>query len=91
MFSTFNAYISVGTSGITNTSFYTTGTTIGWSWSQIGSFNSGWNGCAAGIVTFGLQIGDLTIGTSREYHYTYTLDAANCMLSAQWGPGPCTS
>lgn len=53
MFSRFSVYFGVGSSGITSASFYTTGTNIGWSWSQTGSFYSGWHGCAPGLITWG--------------------------------------
>ena len=89
IFSRFNLYFSTSSTGITSTTFYTTGTPIGWSWNQIVSYNRGWGGCTGGTILFGLQIGNLTIGYSRNYHFSYEFDTQYCSLSVRWGWGVC--
>jgi hypothetical protein len=89
LLSTFNFYFSTSSTGIIGTDFYTTGTNIGWSWNQINSFNSGFSGCTAGTITWGLQIGNFVIGVEREYHWNYSFNQANCTMNINFGSGPC--
>ena len=90
-FSSFNVYFNNSSSGVTSASVYTTGTPIGWSWSQVAtSFSgSGYSGCVGGYITHGLTIGNLTIGWQQAYHFNFTFNGTTCTLSFSQGSGHC--
>jgi len=90
-FSNFNVYFNNSASGVSSASVYTSGTPIGWSWSQVATSFSGssYSGCVGGYITNGLQIGNITIGWQQAYHFNFSFNGSTCSLSYSQGSGPC--
>lgn len=89
LLSHFEAYITTTSSGISNMSIYSVGTPIGWSWNQMVQTNSGYSGCTAGTVVFGITIGNIVLGFTENFHFNYYMDAQNCLIYPTEGLGPC--
>lgn len=90
MFSSFQATYSVSGGNVSNIDLTALGTPIGWSWSQIRSIIYGSSGCTYGTITWGLQVGNLTIGYIQSYHFSWSINPSNCTFSWSQGSGLCT-
>ncbi|MDX1937657.1 MAG: hypothetical protein SFU21_11095 [Flavihumibacter sp.] len=91
MFSNFNAYFKTSSSSITTADFHTTGTNLGWSWSQLGSSLNGYSGCTYGTITWGVEIGGVVFGYTQNYHFSYTINPSNCTIVWTQATGICNS
>jgi hypothetical protein len=87
--SNYNAYITIGSSGISSVSFFVTGVAVGWGWNQISNYSNGYSGCTGGTINWGIEIGSVLLGTSANYHFSYTLNPNTCIMTVSHGYGPC--
>ncbi len=87
--SNYNAYITIGSFGISSVSFFVTGVAVGWGWNQISNYSNGYSGCTGGTINWGIEIGSVLFGTSENYHFSYTLNPNNCTMTVSHGYGPC--
>jgi hypothetical protein len=89
MFSSFNAIMGVSGGNVGSADFVVTGVPIGWGWSEGGSSINGSAGCTWGTITWGLSIGNLTIGFIQAYHFSWSLNVNTCTLTWSQGSGFC--
>jgi len=91
LFSHFEAYVTTTSTGISSMNFYSVGTPIGWTWTQFAPNinNSSFSGCTPGTITIGLQIGNLPLAITENYHFSYVIDPTTCTMVTTASTGPC--
>ncbi|HEX2534809.1 MAG TPA: hypothetical protein VHK69_13780 [Chitinophagaceae bacterium] len=89
IFSSFNVYVTTNKVGLSRVEFYTTGTPLGWQWTQNRSFFDSWRGCSSGLIRWGVSLRGFDLTMTREYHWNYQLDPLTCQFNVSWAPGPC--
>ncbi|HWC53653.1 MAG TPA: hypothetical protein VG676_08730 [Chitinophagaceae bacterium] len=89
MFSSFDAQLTVNGGNVTNIDFVVQGVLIGWNWTQTNTYFSGSSGCTVGTITWGLEIGNLTIGFIQVYHFSWRISPLACLFSWSQGSGYC--
>ena len=91
LFSTFRTAFTFNGTGITGASVYVTGMPIGWTWRQVGTTFTGnsTSGCVYGTITYGIKAGNLTLGITHQYHFSFNYNPVGCLLYYRQGDGSC--